>query len=102
MAKFTRTFITVETAEGNFLHERVTIADQMQYEKTARANGWTPQKDQAMTNLFMGWHSLKRTGKYDGTFEEFKDLCIDTQAETIDIDTETGQEIKAEAEDPTR
>lgn len=102
MATFTRTYISVETTAGEFLSERVTIADQVQYEKTARANGWTPQKDQAMTNMFMGWHALKRTGKIDCTFDEFKDICLDTQADTTDIDTDTGLEIMAEAGDPTR
>lgn len=102
MAKFTRTYITVELSNGEFHKERILAADQLQYEKTARANGWTPQKDQTITNLFMGWHSLKRTGKYDGTFDTFQVDCIDLEAGHTDIDTETGEEIKAEADDPTR
>lgn len=102
MAKFTRTYITCETKDGAFMKERITTADQIQYEKTARANGWTPQKDQTVTNLFMGFHSLRRTGQFVGEFEAFKDLVIDLEASTVDIDTDTGEEIPADPEDPTR
>lgn len=102
MAKFTRTYITCELSNGQFFNERVLVADQLQYEKTARANGWTPQKDQTLTNLFMGWHSLKRTGQYEGTFDDFQADCIDLAADNKDVDTETGEEIQADAGDPTR
>lgn len=101
MSKFTRTFITIETVNAEFLTARIIFADQMQYEKTSRARGWNPEKDQALSNLFMAWQSLLRTGQHDLSWEDFQEFAIDTQVETKDIDTETGEEITA-AGDPTQ
>lgn len=91
MSNFTRTFITVETAEETFLRARVQFADQLQYEKTARARGWTPERDQAVSNMFMAFQSTKRTGQHTKTWEEWQDYAIDCQVSSEDVDTETGQ-----------
>ena len=100
MAIFTRTYITIETALGKFLRARVTMAEQIQYEKTARANGWKPETDQGISNVFLAWHALKRTGQITETFEQFRDLVVDAAVDRIDVDTETGEEVVKDG-DPT-
>lgn len=102
MAKFTRTFITAELANGKFHTARVTVPDQLQYEATARARGWNA-KDGGTGNVFIAWHALKRNGVEVGTFEEFRDGgALEVQVDTQDVDTETGLEIVEETGDPTR
>lgn len=97
MSTFTRTFITIETVDGVFLRARVQFADQIQYEKTARARGWQPERDQATSNLFMAFQATKRTGQHSKTWEEWQEYAIDCQVTSEDVDTETGQVIETGA-----
>lgn len=105
MSVFTRTYITAELNDGTFHRVRVTARDQMQYERTARAKGWDARKDQAVSNLFIAWHGIKRSSPDANypTFEEWQEnYVLDVQVDTQDVDTETGLEIAPEPEDPTR
>lgn len=91
MSTFTRTYVLCETVDATFMRARVQFADQVAYEKTARARGWSPERDQAMSNLFIAWTATKRSGQHEKTWDEFQEYAIDVQVSSEDVDTETGQ-----------
>lgn len=100
MALLTRRFATVELANGDlFTDVRITAADQVRYEETAQRHRWPSLtvKDGSGTmphldhsERFVIWSALKREGKYQGTWEEFKDRDLLDYA------------IDAQEVDPTR
>lgn len=82
-------YANVELNDGT-VHEdvRVTYADRIRYENTAKARGWNPEK-QPMTGAgFLAWAALQRAGKFAGTFDEFREQVVDVQLDdTADTDT---------------
>lgn len=101
MATFNRTFISIETTDGEFKTARVMFSDQVQYEKTARARGWSPERDQAISNMFIAYNSMKRAGLHELSWDDFQEWAIDVQVNTEKVDTDTGQVVGEDAEDPT-
>lgn len=71
MAKMSKVYVSVELADGT-VHEdvRVTLQDQLQWSKTARARRMDPE-DQSTGSAFVAWCALRRNGLYDGSWEEF-------------------------------
>lgn len=70
--------IDIEMTNGD-VHTQVRIvaADRIALENTSRSKGWRfGQSDSThlyQQQVFLGWHALKRTGEYTGTFEDFRD-----------------------------
>lgn len=74
---------------------QLSIPDQIQWSRTARARGWAPD-DELLAQTFMVWHALKRTGAYSGTWEEFSERDAAWIAEHEDDEDEVPSE-----QDPT-
>lgn len=53
---------------------RLSVKQQLQWSRTARARGW-PVDDQMLATLFMTWHALHSQDLYQGTWEEFEDAA---------------------------
>lgn len=70
---------------------RLSIADQLQWTRTARARRWETD-DQMLATIFMAWHALKRRGLTDVEWEDFE-----TAAEWIEEN-----DPEAELEDDER
>lgn len=79
--------ITME--DGTTTSVRVTMADSVAYERTARNRGWggiTDPTSQVTATCFLIWHALNRTGQFTGTFEEFLEQDIDMPTPTSEDD----------------
>lgn len=84
--------VNVLMADGTeHIGVRLSIADQLQWTRTARAHRWESD-DQMLATVFMAWHALKRRGLTDVSWEEFE-----TAAEWIEEN-----EAEAELEDDER
>lgn len=97
MALLTRKLATVELANGDIYTDvRIIQADVVRYEETAQRHHWpslvvkdkvgtTPHLDHE--DRFTIWAALKREGKYDGTWEAFKDGdLIDYVIDEVEVD----------------
>lgn len=71
---------------------RVIFADKIQFEKSAKANGWSTE-DAIHLQSFLTWHAAKREGLISATYEEFT-------AQLIDIKFDSQVDV-GEAVDPT-
>jgi hypothetical protein len=97
MGLLKRKYAAVELASGDvFTDIRIITADTVRYEETAQKHRW-PQivvKDGSGTvphlqhqERFEVWAALKRLGKYDGTWEEFKDRdLLDYSVDEVEVD----------------
>lgn len=94
-AALTRMYVSVELEDGT-VHEdlRILFKDVAAYMKSARINKW--DEDDAVTQqVFTAWHSGKRTGLWDCTYEDFRDNRLsDLDAARVGIDEDA-------TEDPT-
>lgn len=87
MAKIQKTEGFYEDASG-IEHGpfRVTLADKLQYEKTAKARNWDPEAQPFATTAFWVWHAAKRTGEYTKSFDEFLGTVADAVVIPLDED----------------
>ena len=68
---------------------RVTLADKLQYEKTAKARGWEAEATPFTTTTFLAWHAAKRSGAPVPSFEEFIATVNDAVVlETTEVELE--------------
>lgn len=76
----TPAYANVELIDGTIYEDvRITFADRLRYEATAKARGWQPDK-QPMTGAgFLAWAALTRTGRYTGSYAEFCADVVDVQ-----------------------
>lgn len=75
---------------------RVGLASKIQANKTARANGWDPERDVSTLNAFMAWHAATTAGLLSMGWDEFLATAMD--AITVPLDGDA----PADSEDPTR
>lgn len=94
-AKLTRRYVTVELEDGT-VHEdiRVLFKDIAAYMKAARINRWDAE-DGVTQGVFTVWHAGKRDGRWDATFEDFRDNQL------LDMDSEDVLAEDDTSEDPT-
>lgn len=76
--------ITIEYTDGTITDPtRITLADKLAWEKTARARGWTVETDTVTMNAFLAWAGQKRLGEYTHSFDEFlkqvTDISVDAE-----------------------
>lgn len=67
---------------------RIVFADKVQYERTAKANGWSMQ-DEFRLQSFLTWHAAKRSGTTELSYEDFMGELVDIQ---FDAQVEVGDE----------
>lgn len=75
---------------------QLMIPDQIQWSRTARARGWSPD-DEILAQTFMVWHALKRAGLYTDSWEQFSERDAVWAAEHEDDEDE---QVPSE-QDPT-
>lgn len=63
---------------------RITLADKLQYEKTAKARKWDAEDDSITSDVFLVWHASKRSGAHTLTFAEFTEQMIDASAQKLE------------------
>lgn len=90
MSQIKKMFGYYEDQDGNERGPfRVTLADKLQYEKTAKARNWDADDHPFTTDLFMVWHASRRNGEHSLSFDDFRDAVVDTSLSTDDAeDTE--------------
>ena len=76
---------------------RVTLKSRIQAEKSARANGWDPERDANMLGAFVAWHAAKHAGQLDLEWSTFLDTVVDAGIYQQESDA-----AEADADDPTR
>lgn len=100
MANHPKTFGYFELEDGTEADQlRVTLKSKIQAEKSARANGWDPQRDSNILGAFAAWHAGKQAGATTLDWQTFLDTAVD--AGIYQEDTEDQAEV-ADPEDPTR
>lgn len=86
-------------------HPEVTLLpiDQVMFEKTGRARGWTVEANQLTFLFFCTWHALKRRGEYAGTYDEFMNQALVVREHQEDeTDEHEFEEAPAGEADPTQ
>ena len=79
---------------------RVTLKTKIQSEKSARANGWDPERDANVLGAFAAWHAAQQAGATTLEWSAFLDAAVDAG---IYQDTPEDQAAPgADAEDPTQ
>lgn len=86
-------FVTVTLIDDTRVTEEIRNPDRVRWDMTAAKHGWPKFTDAAFLGMtFLAWAALKRTGKYSGTWEEFRDNdCVD-----IDMTDADGQALEAD------
>lgn len=87
--------VDVLLANGEQLSAKLSVPDQIQWSRTARARGWAPD-DEILAQTFMVWHALKRADLYTGSWEDFSERDAEWIAEHQDDAEEAPSE-----DDPT-
>lgn len=72
----TAALLEVNGEEQQFPEVRITPLDQVAFERTGRARGWSIETHQLTFLFFCTWHSLKRRGLYTGTYDEFLEAAL--------------------------
>ena len=84
--------VIVELNDGTELKTRTAMADYLRYEETAKRQKppWGSVGDSpSHWEAFVSWSALKRTGQYDGSWEQFKldAALVDATPEEVDPTT---------------
>jgi len=79
---------------------RVTLKTKIQSEKSARANGWDPERDANMLGAFAAWHAAKAAGATELDWQAFLDTVVDAGIYQETPEDQAGQ--VADPEDPTQ
>ena len=80
--------LNVELAGGESYEVAVLNPDRVRWDMAATRNGW-PTFDKApfLGMTYLAWASLKREGKYTGTWDDFKDRdCIEVESHDAELD----------------
>jgi hypothetical protein len=98
MSNHPKTYGYFELADGTE-HSgiRVTLKTKIQAEKSARANGWDPQRDSNIMGAFAAWHAGKGSGLVDLDWGTFLDNAVDAG-----LYQEDDEDQGIDPEDPTR
>lgn len=72
------TYASVELADGTIFDDvRVTYADRVRYETTAKARGWRSEEKPATASGFLAFAALKRAGLIDLSYDTFIEQVVD-------------------------
>jgi len=80
--------LNVELAGGESYEVAVLNPDRVRWDMAATRNGW-PTFDKApfLGMTYLAWASLKREGKYTGTWDDFKDRdCIEVESHDDELE----------------
>lgn len=80
--------LNVELAGGESYELAVLNPDRVRWDMAATRNGW-PTFDKApfLGMTYLAWASLKREGKYTGTWDDFKDRdCIEVESHDDELE----------------
>lgn len=80
--------LNVELAGGESHEVAVLNPDRVRWDMAATRNGW-PTFDKApfLGMTYLAWASLKREGKYTGTWDDFKDRdCIEVESHDDELE----------------
>lgn len=80
--------LNVELAGGESYEVSVLNPDRVRWDMAATRNGW-PTFDKApfLGMTYLAWASLKREGKYTGTWDDFKDRdCIEVESHDDELE----------------
>jgi len=86
--------VIVELNDGTELKARTAMADYLRYEETAKRQKppWGSVGDSpSHWEAFVSWSALKRTGQYDGGWEQFKLDAVAVDATPEEVDPTTGE-----------
>ena len=90
-------YANLELANGTVLSDlRVTYADRVRAEKTAKARGWDPNHDNVLIAGFIAWAAAQRLGHINQGYEEFINELVDAQV------TNEASNPAQDDEDPTQ
>lgn len=78
------TIATVELEDGRTLKARVGIATKMQWEKSAKAQGWNADDNPFTVNLFWAWHATRHAGQHDLSWESFVAAAVDADLDVVE------------------
>jgi len=71
-------YTITELTDGTLIGPtRITLADKLAWEKTARHQGWNVENNAVTMNAFLAWAAAKRTGAFTGSFDEYMDQAVD-------------------------
>ncbi|AWY04761.1 tail assembly chaperone [Gordonia phage Emperor] len=81
--------ITVTLSNSEPIEVETTNPDRVRWDMTAAKHNWPKFTDAPFLGLtFLAWAALRRTGGYDGTWEQFSETdCLDIEAD----DPEAGE-----------
>ena len=78
-----KTFASFELQDGTAAEDvRVTLADKLQFERTARVKKWDAQENFFTFAAFVAWHATKREGLHTLTWEQFEVEALDATVKT--------------------
>ncbi len=78
--------IIVYPVQGEKFTVSTILADQVAFENTARVRQWgTLQESPMRAAAFLSWKAATRTGKFEGTFEDWCDSVYDATIDTKDF-----------------
>lgn len=73
-----------ELADGGVYEARITHLDRVAAERKTRVEGWG-DNDATSTEAFICYAALKRTGQYDGSFDDFLESLVDARTVTAEV-----------------
>lgn len=78
--------IAIEYNDGTITEPtRITLADKLAWEKTAKAHGWNVEDNAVTMNAFLAWSGQKRVGTYDHGFDQFLEEVTDISVDAEEI-----------------
>lgn len=86
--------LDVTLANNETYNAEVLNPDRVRWDMAATRNGWpTFEKAPFLGLTYLAWASLKREGKYTGTWDDFKDRdCLEVEShEDTDDEDATGK-----------
>lgn len=73
----------------------LTLSTKLAYERSARANRWTPDDNPFTTTAFFSWHAARAAGAHSLSWDEFLAAALDVGVEQDE--TVAGGDEDAEA-----
>lgn len=80
---YTKTYAYAEFSDdapssaSGYAGVRVTLADKLQFERTAKARKWHPERDAMTVSAFLAFCAGRRAGLHELTWEDFQNAVID-------------------------
>lgn len=72
---------------------RITTADKIRLERTARNRKWDLEENIFSTTAFMVWAAADRLGKTDLGFDDFCEAVTDAQIDDPDADKDDDEDV---------